>query len=99
MDEQDGITILLFVLLFSLFEIVQVIARGALKSRVWELVLSISELVFFIFMLYQSVRVARRNRERAEAMVSDALLKKERQQFEQLKQNIESMKAQAHDIK
>lgn len=97
--EQDGITILLFVLLFSLFEIVQVIARGALKSRVWELVLSISELVFFIFMLYQSVRVARRNRERAEAMVSDALLKKERQQFEQLKQNIESMKAQAHDIK
>ena len=97
--EQDGITILLFVLLFSLFEIVQVIAREALKSRVWELVLSISELVFFIFMLYQSVRVARRNRERAEAMASDALLKKERQQFEQLKQNMESMKAQAHDIK
>lgn len=98
-SEQDGITILLFVLLFSLFEIVQPIVRASLENRAWELVFSVAELAFFIFMLYQSVRVARRSRERAEMMVSDALLKRERQQFEQLKQNMESMKAQAHDIK
>ncbi len=97
--DQDGITLLLFVVLFALFEILQVLARNFLESRVWELVLSILELSFLLFMLYQSVRVARRNRERTEAMISAALLEKERRQFEQLKQNMDSMKAQAHDIK
>ena len=97
--EQDGMILLLFVLLFGLFEIALVFARDRIESRVGELVLGIGELAFFVFMLYQSVRLAVRSRERAEAMVSDALLKKERQQFEQLKQNMESMKAQAHDIK
>ena len=97
--DQDGITLRLFVVLFALFEILQVLARNFLESRVWELVLSILELSFLLFMLYQSVRVARRNRERTEAMISAALLEKERRQFEQLKQNMDSMKAQAHDIK
>ncbi len=97
--DQDGITLLLFIVLFALFEILQVLARNFLESRVWVLVLSILELLFLLFMLYQSVRVAMRNRERTESMISAALLEKERRQFEQLKQNMDSMKAQAHDIK
>ncbi len=98
-SEQDGITILLFVLLFSLFEGVMPIIRKFLGGGIWELVFSIFELVFFLFMLYQSVRVSRRSQKRAQMMVSDALMKKEKQQFEQLKQNMESMKAQVHDMK
>lgn len=98
-SDQDGVTILLFVLLFTLFEGVIPIVRMYFGRGVWELFFSIFELVFFLFMLYQSVRVSRRGQKRTQMMVSDALLKKERQQFEQLKQNMESMKAQVHDMK
>ena len=97
--EIDGITILLFVLLFSLFEVFQTIIRAGTDSRVWGFVLSLLELAFGIFMLSQSIRIAERNRKMAERMVSDALLAKERQQFELLKQNMESIKSQAHDLK
>ena len=97
--EIDGITILLFVLLFSLFEVFQTIIRAGTDSRVWGFVLSLLELAFGIFMLSQSIRIAERNRKMDERMVSDALLAKERQQFELLKQNMESIKSQAHDLK
>ncbi len=97
--EHDGIVMLLFIMLFALFEVVQVFMRNFVSSGVWQLVLNVFELAFGVFMLYQSLRVARRNKERAEKMVSDALLQKERQQFETLKTNMESMKAQVHDLK
>ena len=97
--DQDGTTLILFVVSFMLFEILQVLVNNFFESRNCKLVLSILELSFLLFMLYQSVRVARRNRERMETIISAALLEKERRQFEQLKQNMDNMKTQVHDIK
>lgn len=97
--EIDGITMALFYVLVLLFELGQTFIRIGIDERIWRLILSILELVFCIFMLSMSVRIAERNRKLAERMVSDALLAKERQQFESLKQNMEAIKSQAHDLK
>ena len=97
--EIDGITMALFYVLVLLFELGQTFIRIGIDERIWRLILSILELVFCIFMLSMSVRIAERNRKLAERMVSDALLAKERQQFESLKRNMEAIKSQAHDLK
>ena len=95
----DGITITLFIFLAMAFELILVVARNYLSGNIWSLILSLAELAFIVFMLYQSVRIAALNRERLERSVSDALLEKERRQYEALKQNMENMRSQMHDLK
>lgn len=95
----DGITVTLFIFLSMTFELILTVARNYLHGNVWSLVLSLVELAFIVFMLYQSMRIAALNRERLERSVSDALLEKERRQYEALKQNMENMRSQMHDLK
>lgn len=95
----DGTTLFMLTLVFILFEVMLINIRGGTENRVLLLVLRVAELLFGIFMLYQSAYVDRKNRKLVEKMVQNALLAKERTQYEQLKSNIESMKAQVHDLK
>ena len=66
---------------------------------IWKIIIAVIELAFGILMLRLSIYVTIRNRKKSEHMVSDALLEKERRQFEMLKRNTENMQAQLHDLK
>ncbi len=95
----DIVTLLLFMFSFGFFEVCTMYIKNGFETGVWKIVIAVIELVFGILMLRLSIYVTVKNREKSEHMVSDALLEKERRQFEMLKRNTENMQAQLHDLK
>lgn len=95
----DIVTLLLFMFSFGFFEVCTMYIKNGFEVGIWKIIIAVIELAFGILMLRLSIYVTIRNRKKSEHMVSDALLEKERRQFEMLKRNTENMQAQLHDLK
>lgn len=64
-----------------------------------QIVVSVVRIIAEIFIFWIYLYICKKSRQKSEQLMSEALLAKERVQYENLKRNMEGLKAQLHDIK